>query len=59
MDAQGRVWTSHSSSPAWHVEDGIPKVTRLDPDGAPDIEASGLFDGTAPAARVADGVAAR
>lgn len=49
MDKQGNVWTSHSSSPAWHVEGGIPKVTRLDPTGAPDIEASGLFDGTAPA----------
>jgi streptogramin lyase len=50
MDASGAVWTSHSSSPAWHVESGIPKVTRLDPTGAPDIEASGLFDGIRPAA---------
>ncbi|MEZ5502401.1 MAG: hypothetical protein R3E50_06975 [Halioglobus sp.] len=49
MDDQGDVWTSHSSSPAWHVEGGIPKVTRLDPTGAPDIEASGLFEGTEPA----------
>ena len=49
MSADGAVWTSHSSSPAWHVEGGIPKVTRLDPDGAPDIESSGLFDGTRPA----------
>jgi len=49
MDDRGDVWTSHSSGPAWHVEGGIPKVTMLDPVGAPDIEASGLFDGTAPA----------
>jgi streptogramin lyase len=49
MAADGTVWTSHSSSPAWHVEGGIPKVTRLDPDGAPDIESSGMFDGTRPA----------
>ncbi len=51
MDDQGDVWTSHSSGPAWHVEGGIPKVTRLDPTGAPVIEASGLFNGTAPASR--------
>jgi virginiamycin B lyase len=50
MDDDGNVWTSHSSGPAWHVEDGIPKVTMLSPVGAPDIEASGLFNGTAPAA---------
>jgi len=48
MDDHGDVWTSHSSAPAWHVEGGIPKVTRLNPTGAPDIEASGLFKGTAP-----------
>jgi streptogramin lyase len=48
MDDRGDVWTSHSSGPAWHVEGGIPKVTRLDPVGAPDIEASGLFNGAAP-----------
>jgi streptogramin lyase len=44
MDGYGNFWTSHSNGPAWHVEDGIPKVTMLDPDGAPDIEASGLFE---------------
>ncbi|MDX1734336.1 MAG: hypothetical protein R3228_08210 [Halioglobus sp.] len=55
MDRQGNVWTSHSSSPAWHVEDGIPKVTRLNPTGAPDIERSNLFDGTRPAAPVTAG----
>ena len=59
MDAAHNVWTSHSSSPAWHVEGGIPKVTRLNPTGAPDIEASGLFNGTEPAAAqpVATGLA--
>jgi virginiamycin B lyase len=56
MDDQDDVWTSHSSGPAWHVEGGIPKVTRLNPTGAPDIEASGLFNGTGPA-RVADAAA--
>jgi len=55
MDHSGDVWTSHSSSPAWHVEGGIPKVTRLNPTGAPDIEASGLFNGTGPA-RMMDAV---
>jgi len=63
MDSAGNVWTSHSSSPAWHVEGGIPKVTRLDPTGAPDIESSGLFNGTIPAnagdAPVASGPAAQ
>jgi len=44
MDEKGDVWTSHSSGPAWHVEGGIPKVTRLDPTGAPGIDASGLFN---------------
>tara|TARA_R110002073_G_scaffold3808_14_gene25440 strand:+ start:139 stop:2043 length:1905 start_codon:yes stop_codon:yes gene_type:complete len=58
MDAGRNVWTSHSSSPAWHVEGGIPKVTRLDPTGAPDIEGSGLFDGTRPAGGVTADAAA-
>lgn len=43
IDGNGNLWTSHSNGPAWHVESGIPKVTKIDPDGAPDIEASGLF----------------
>lgn len=47
IDGSGRVWTSHSNGPAWHVESGIPKVSRIDPDGAPDIEASGLFSADA------------
>jgi sugar lactone lactonase YvrE len=43
QDNQGNMWTSHSNAPAWHVESGIPKVTRVMPEGAPDIETSGLF----------------
>jgi streptogramin lyase len=35
FDDQGRVWTSNSSAPAWHIEDGQPRVLRLDPAGAP------------------------
>jgi hypothetical protein len=37
------------------VEGGIPKVVRLNPSGAPDIEASGLFSGAGPA-NVSDAV---
>ncbi|MFI5215967.1 MAG: carboxypeptidase regulatory-like domain-containing protein [Candidatus Limnocylindria bacterium] len=33
FDAQGRVWTSNSNSPAWQIEGGMPQVLRLDPDG--------------------------
>jgi streptogramin lyase len=43
IDDENRLWTSHSSFPTWHIENGIPKVLRVDPDGAPDIESSGLF----------------
>jgi streptogramin lyase len=32
FDALGRVWTSNSNSPAWQIEDGQPRVLRLDPD---------------------------
>jgi len=46
FDSQGYMWTSHSSAPAWHVESGIPKVSRIMPNAAPDIESSGLFDHT-------------
>ena len=31
FDAQGRVWTSNSNSPAWQIEGGMPRVLRLDP----------------------------
>jgi streptogramin lyase len=34
FDAQGRVWTSDSNSPAWQIERGQPIVLRLDPEGA-------------------------
>ena len=34
FDALGRVWTSNSNSPAWQIEDGQPRVLRLDPDPA-------------------------
>jgi streptogramin lyase len=32
FDAEGRVWTSDSNSPAWQIERGQPIVLRLDPD---------------------------
>jgi len=32
FDAEGRVWTSDSNSPAWQIERGQPIVIRLDPD---------------------------
>ena len=32
FDAQGRVWTSNSNSPAWQIEGGQPRVIRLTPD---------------------------
>lgn len=34
FDAEGRVWTSNSNSPAWQIERGQPVVLRLDPDPA-------------------------
>jgi len=34
FDAEGRVWTSDSNSPAWQIERGQPIVIRLDVDGA-------------------------
>ena len=42
FDAQGRVWTSNSNLPTWQIENGYPRVLRLDPDGP------------APAARLAE-----
>ncbi len=35
FDAQGRVWTSNSNLPTWQIENGYPRVLRLDPIGAP------------------------
>jgi streptogramin lyase len=34
FDAQGRVWTSNSNLPTWQIENGYPRVLRLDPTGA-------------------------
>jgi virginiamycin B lyase len=34
FDAQGRVWTSNSNLPTWQIENGYPRVLRLDPNGA-------------------------
>ncbi|MEE9606618.1 MAG: carboxypeptidase regulatory-like domain-containing protein [Myxococcota bacterium] len=34
FDAEGRVWTSNSNSPAWQIEGGVPRLLRLDPRGA-------------------------
>ncbi len=31
FDAEGRIWTSNSNSPAWQIEGGVPRVLRLDP----------------------------
>jgi streptogramin lyase len=31
FDAEGRVWTSNSNLPAWQIEDGTPRILRLDP----------------------------
>ncbi len=30
----GSIWSSNSNAPAWQIETGIPRVIRLDPDGA-------------------------
>jgi streptogramin lyase len=31
FDAEGRVWTSNSNSPAWQIEGATPRLVRLDP----------------------------
>jgi streptogramin lyase len=41
FDAQGRVWTSNSNSPAWQIEGGQPRVIRLTPDAAPSTAFAG------------------
>lgn len=33
FDEAGRVWSSNSNLPTWHVEGNYPRVLRLDPDG--------------------------
>ncbi len=35
FDARGRVWTSNSNLPTWQIEEGVPRVVRLDPNDAP------------------------
>jgi streptogramin lyase len=45
FDAQGRVWTSNSNSPAWQIEGGIPRVIRLDPDGRAPTSVAGTDAG--------------
>ncbi len=40
FDAEGRIWTSNSNLPAWQIEDGTPRILRLDP--APEAIASEL-----------------
>ena len=35
FDAQGRIWTSNSNLPAWQIEDGLPRILRLDPSFQP------------------------
>jgi streptogramin lyase len=34
FDRRGRIWTSNSNGPAWQIEDGVPRVLRLDPRGS-------------------------
>ena len=51
FDAQGRVWTSNSNSPAWQIEGGQPRVLRLDPGPVDD---PGSADDPGPADAVAN-----
>ena len=44
MDSDFNLWTAHASFPTWHIESGLPKLTKLSPNGAPDIAGSGLFE---------------
>jgi streptogramin lyase len=34
FDDQSRIWTSNSNMPTWQIENGYPRVLRLDPSGA-------------------------
>ena len=38
FDSEGRVWTSNSNLPAWQIEDGMPRILRLDPTAPPIAE---------------------
>ena len=63
FDTEGRIWTSNSNGPTWQIEEGVPKVVRIDPDGAPAPAESGFFsdaaaDGSVPLA-VREGASAR
>jgi streptogramin lyase len=42
FDAEGRVWTSNSNSPAWQIEGGTPRLLRLDPSGVADEQVARL-----------------
>jgi streptogramin lyase len=39
FDAQGRVWASNSNLPTWQIENGYPRVLRLDPHGGESVPA--------------------
>ena len=52
FDAQGRVWTSNSNSPAWQIEGGMPQVLRLDPDGEARAQPARAASRSAGAARL-------
>ena len=48
FDEQGRIWTSNSNLPAWQIEDGMPRILRLDPSFRPaEVEtvSTSLVDG--------------
>jgi virginiamycin B lyase len=48
FDEQGRIWTSNSNLPAWQIEDGTPRILRLDPSFLPaEVEtvSTSLVDG--------------
>lgn len=39
FDARGGVWTSNSNLPAWQIEGAVPKLIRLEPEGAGALQA--------------------
>lgn len=63
FDDEGRVWTSNSNGPTWQIEGGVPKVVRIDPDGAPVPGEHDFFDAGQAGSRVRvvapEGAAAR
>jgi streptogramin lyase len=54
FDDHGAVWTSNSNLPAWQIDGGVPKVIRLEPDGAVLGVRLALQAGDEPADVVAD-----